>query len=156
MQLMVKPMALDPLFWDIADIAENNTLPLSFRARGAWVLRPVTFLGPILLDIEEPDTLARQLLEWTNEFVFQALQTASVQQMLDDLPDPGDPRCSRALAVCLNILNGDLDQAMRICQMEGGCGGGFPALHPDGSSVNFIDQARDWIARRQQNLPTRG
>ena len=122
MQLMVKPMALDSLFWDIVGVEENSSLPLSFRARGAWVLRPVTFLGPILLDIEEPDVLARRLLEWANEHVSQSLQTASVQQMLDDLPDPSDPRCSRALGVCLNILNDDLDRAMRICQIEGGHG----------------------------------
>lgn len=36
-RIMVKPMAIDPLFWDIVGLTNNNTPPLSFRATGAWV-----------------------------------------------------------------------------------------------------------------------
>src|SRR3954452_11359725 len=31
-QFILKPMALDPLFWDIVGLSENSRLPLSFRA----------------------------------------------------------------------------------------------------------------------------
>lgn len=35
-RIHVKPMAIDPIFWDIVGLLENNKLPLSFRAIGAW------------------------------------------------------------------------------------------------------------------------
>src|SRR5882762_4101669 len=32
----IKPMALDPLFWEIVGLQSNNEQPLSFRFLGAW------------------------------------------------------------------------------------------------------------------------
>jgi hypothetical protein len=35
-ELRLKPMALDPILWDILDIPENRDMPLSFRTWGAF------------------------------------------------------------------------------------------------------------------------
>jgi hypothetical protein len=48
--IRVKPMAIDPIFWDLVGLPENREQPLSFRANGAWTCRPPYFAE---LDIEE-------------------------------------------------------------------------------------------------------
>lgn len=158
-RLMIKPMALDPLFWDIVGLPENRKLPLSFRATGAWVLRPTTLDEPVALDIGDIDPLADALLTWSNGRSEKALAGASVQAMLADLPNESELRGQpRALATCLRIMANDLDGAMRLCRI---CdpdahplmreGGGFTTHNRDGSTSTFVDQARDWIAVRRRS-----
>jgi hypothetical protein len=36
----VKPMTIDPIFWDIVKTPENRKAPLSLRLNGAWVCHP--------------------------------------------------------------------------------------------------------------------
>jgi hypothetical protein len=161
-RLMIKPMALDPLFWDIVGLPENRDLPLSFRATGAWVLRPRTLDETVALDIGEIDALADALLAWSDERSKKSLAKASVQTMLADLPNipelGGQPL---ALATCLHILADDLDGAMRLCRISDPDahplmreGGGFSTHNRDGLESTFIEQAREWIAARRRGAIT--
>lgn len=36
-KLACKPMAIDPILWEVLNMPENNEIPLSFRANGAFV-----------------------------------------------------------------------------------------------------------------------
>lgn len=157
-RIMIKPMALDPLFWDIVGLSENESLPLSFRATGAWVLRPPFTDDHVGLPIAEVQPLAAAVLDWGNLRSAEMLPSISIPSMLAALP--GEERLhgqGRALAICLRILSGDLDGALRLCRIDDPAlhplmrdSGGFTTHHHDGSTSTFLDQARDWIARRRR------
>ena len=157
-RMMVKPMALDPLFWDIVGLNENEALPLSFRATGAWVLRPPSTDEHVGLNTAEVQALSVEVWEWSNRRATEILKTISIETMLTALPSGenlgGQPR---ALATCLHILLDDLDGAMRLCRIDDAEthplmreGGGFTTHNRDGSISTFLDQARDWIARKRR------
>ena len=157
-RMMIKPMALDPLFWDIAGIKENEELPLSFRATGAWVLRPRSTDDHIGLHIVEVEPLATEVLRWGSEQASEMLKNVSVQSMLAAIPERDRPRGQhRALAICLHILAEDLDGAIGLCRTDDPDahpmtreGGGFTTHNPDGTISTFLDQARDWIASKRR------
>lgn len=63
-----------------------------------------------------------------------------------------------ALATCLHILMRDLNGAMDLCRIDDPDlhpmmrdSGGFTTHNHDGSSSTFLDQARDWIARKRRD-----
>lgn len=158
-RMIIKPMALDPLFWDIAGLKENEEMPLSFRATGAWVLRPRSTDDHIGLHIVEVEPLATEVLRWCSERASEILENVSVQSMLAAIPDRECPRGQeRALAICLHILAEDLDGAIDLCRTDDPDahpmmreGGGFTTHNPDGTISTFLDQASDWIARERRN-----
>jgi hypothetical protein len=157
-RMMTKPMALDPVFWNIVGLNENEALPLSFRATGAWVLRPPSIDDHVGLDTIEVEPLAAKVLDWSNQRATAVLQSISLKSMLAALPDEQHLRGQhRALAICLNIMMNDLDGAMRLCRVDDPAthplmreGGGFTTHNRDGSISTFLDQARDWIARKRR------
>lgn len=157
-RMMVKPMALDPLFWDIVGLQENEALPLSFRAAGAWVLRPPSTDDHVGLNTTEVEMLSTEVLKWGGQRVSDLLKNVSVEAMLTALPSEEKLRGqARALATCLHILVNDLDGAMRLCRIDDAEthplmreGGGFTTHNRDGSISTFLDQARDWIARKRR------
>jgi hypothetical protein len=155
--MMVKPMAIDPLFWDIVGLSENNTLPLSFRANGAWVLRPPSTESCVGLHTIEVDLLAKNVFEWGNRQVSQILTSISIASMLEALPESNQVRAQRALAICLHILAKDMDRAFELSRLDDPHthpllqeNGGFTTHNCDGSVSTFLDQARDWIARKRR------
>ncbi|MFK4875376.1 hypothetical protein [Novosphingobium sp. ZW T3_23] len=137
---------------------DNEALPLSFRATGAWVLRPASVDGHIGLSTFEVGSLATQVLEWCDQRAAALLQSISLKSMLFALPDEQHLRGqNRALAICLHIMMNDLEEAMRLCRIDDPAahplmreGGGFTTHNPDGSVSTFLDQARDWIARKRR------
>lgn len=156
-RMMVKPMAIDPLFWDIVGLSGNNTLPLSFRATGAWVLRPPSTESCVGLNTIEVELLAKDVFEWANTQVSQILTSISIASMLSALPGSHQVRAHRALAICLHILAKDLDGAFELCRLNDPDthplmqeNGGFTTHNCDGSVSTFLDQARDWIARKRR------
>ena len=158
-RMMVKPMALDPLFWDIVGLNENEALPLSFRANGAWVLRTPAIDDRVGLATPEVESLATTVLEWGNQRANEIIPVISIGAMLSGLPKDEELRGqTRALATCLHILAGNLNDAFRLCQVDDPNthpllreGGGFTTHNHYGSISTFIDQARNWIARQRRN-----
>jgi hypothetical protein len=145
-QLNVKPMALDPLFWEIVGLEENNELPLSFRVNGAWVLRPPSideFKNGKMID---PEKLANATFEWTHKWRAKNLATYSVDKLLAQL-DPLENTSGhyRAVAICLLILREDFQRARTLCDAERGDVGGFFTSGGDGPSYTFYQQARNWL-----------
>jgi hypothetical protein len=143
-----KPMAVDPMFWRIVGLPENDKLPLSFRANGAWVLRPPFSKALIALDEREPERLAREFVTWSTDGLAQ-VATYSVETLLAKLEGLGPRRKSFvALEICLHLLRNDFASAQGICRdLPPNETGGFMT-----GSKTFIDQAKDWFAdgRRTQ------
>lgn len=158
-RMMVKPMALDPLFWDIVGLNANEALPLSFRATGAWVLRPPWTENIVGLNSAEVQLLAKEVLDSANEWTSKMLKTISVESMLTSLVSEQAVRGQNlALATCLHILMKDLNGAMDLCRMDDPDihpmirdSGGFTTHNHDGSRSTFREQARDWIARKRRD-----
>lgn len=155
-RLMVKPMSLDPLFWDIVGLPENKKQPLSFRANGAWVLRPEWRTEAVAPHEESLVELAHRMVEWTDQQL-SGSSAWSIDAMLDDLgPDAGLKYQKRSLAVCLHLLKGDLDRAQYLCREAGdqtslmADGGGFGTHNADGTHLTFIQQAQEWIASERR------
>lgn len=155
-RMIVKPMALDPLFWDIVGLKENERLPLSFRGNGAWVLQPPSadeLVGPNTMEVEP---LAQEILDWGNRRASEILESISVESMIAALPSEQSIRGQhRAVATCLHVLAGDMSGAISLCQIDDPDAntwtresGGFSTRNLDGSTSSFLDQAADWIARK--------
>ena len=158
-RIMIKPMALDPLFWSIVGLTENEALPLSFRTTGAWVLRPPSIENHVGLDVVEVEALASEVLTWANQRSTELLETISLETMLAELaysqPLHGQ-HC--ALAACLHILAGEDEAAMLLCRTDDNNdhplvreSGGFVTHNGDGSISTFLEQARDWIALKRRH-----
>lgn len=155
-RIVVKPMALDPLFWDIVGLGANEKLPLSFRAIGAWVLRPAWTEEMVALNTMDGQQLAADVADWSDRRANAILQTTSLESMLCELPDgPAMFGQRLALAICLHILNGNLDEAMRLCRTKGPDSpthpeeGGFVTGLEGNTKISFVDQAIAWIERKQ-------
>ena len=159
MRLSIKPMALDLLFWEIVGLSENLALPLSFRERGAWVLRPPATEVEVGSDCDDVDALAAEVLRVATLHSDEAVQGASVHSLLARVPAEQELRGQpRPVAVCLHILAGELDAAMRLCRPDEPLvhplmreSGGFTTHHRDGSSSTFLEQARDWIMSHRRD-----
>lgn len=137
-----KPMVVDPVFWCIAGLPENDKLPLSFRANGAWVLRPPFSEAYIALDQREPELLAREFLKWATDSLTQ-VAASSVETLLAKIEGLGPRRKNfAALEICLHVLRDDYASAQDICgNLAPNELGGFVTGHK-----TFIDQAKDWLA----------
>ncbi|CAN5611461.1 hypothetical protein BH10PSE14_BH10PSE14_08510 [soil metagenome] len=156
-RMMVKPMAVDPLFWDIVGLSDNNALPLSFRANGAWVLRPPSTESYVGLHMIEIERLAEEVFGWGNRQMSQTLASISIDSIIAALPGSHQVRAYRALAICLHILARDIDGALEFCRLDDPDAhplmqenGGFTTHNRDGTVSTFLDQARDWIARKRR------
>ena len=145
--LFAKPLAIDPLFWRIVGFSENERLPLSFRARGAWVLRSPFLEHSVSLEVTDPKQLAADIVAWST---LQLTDRAnfSIDALLSKLEQLGARRDHFvALEICLHLLRHDYDRALALCR-DGSLidSGGFRV----GDST-FFDMARDWIAKARRS-----
>jgi hypothetical protein len=119
-------MELDPLFWQLVELPDNNRLPLSFRAIGAWACRthpvaeahlPVVALGP--------EHVAKQIVEWADEQLERNRGSWSLEEFIDREGRRSHPYFA-ALATAL-LIAGRFDEAASLALQEQalGRGGGF-------------------------------
>jgi hypothetical protein len=139
-----KPMSIDPIFWDIVGLSENNDAPLSFRLNGAWTCQPPRFDE---LSIEEHDDVAvvvARLLEVANESIDQLVGRLSVEDFLQLCRTSGTTEDSYLSCVITTLITlGREHEALDACKSAKvrGNSGGF--LAPEGS---FTDMATEWIS----------
>lgn len=148
MQFRLKPMALDLLFWEIVGLPENSRLPLSFRVTGAWVLRPPSQELQIGRAESEPDRLAEMVVDASDAELVQSRGDRSVESILAELREIQSlSGQTQAVAICLQILAGNLDEALALCGTDpAGSGGGFLS-----GNLTFLDQAKDWIVAKRRD-----
>lgn len=143
-----KPMAVDPIFWSVVGLPENERMPLSFRAQGAWVLLSPPVESCLALSETEPERLAEEVMEWSTRDLSDVTDR-TVRDLLADIHARGERRSSyAALEVCLHLLLGELEDAFALCSSPNPSDfGGFRM-----GEASFFDQARAWIiaARRDR------
>lgn len=115
-RLGAKPMAIDPIFWDIFDLRENHDESLSFRALGAWTCpsldiadvsvpeRPCatdTASDALRIAVEQLDAAPIRSLSWFESECRKALddQPALLASLITTLI--ADNRKAQALDLCL-------------------------------------------------------
>lgn len=142
--LATKPMAIDPIFWDICGLAEKNDQPLSFRALGAWTCPEVETASIDMAETPEVDGMAAA-----------ALGVAAERMETDASPSLPwfEAECRKALEhqpamlaslVATLIVSDRPAQALELCLEAEAQGetGGF--VGPDGS---FVQSAIRWLRR---------
>ena len=147
-RLYVKPMGLDPVFWEMVHLPENTKQPLSFRARGAW-----TCSTPDVAELVFEDTgldaakIVNGAFRWANEEVAVRHCDWTISSFVERIE--GHPRQAEAFSwlpalIAGLVLAGRTDIAREHClaARRAGAPGGFTA-----GGVTFPDMALGWIDR---------
>ena len=146
-----KPMAIDPLFWEIVAGEDGHKQPLSIRFFGAFTIRPPSEDLIINTEMDDPKELAKSVLNWCDQKLAKDKSKMSYEAMLASLgPLDEIDENQRITAVCLLILLDKLDDAYQLAQDKRGFfqkeTGGF--IFDGGRS--FFDLARDWIVKKRR------
>lgn len=143
--ISVKPMAIDPIFWDLVGLPENREQALSFRSNGAWICRPPNFAE---LDIEEnddPTIVANRLIAVATDQLENVLRSYSFDAFLLTCRDVAGAMGSYLPCVITTLIAMDREnEALAVCEEASaqGFGGGF--LAPEGS---FVEMAAAYLRR---------
>lgn len=147
--LYAKPIAVDDLFWDIADMAGNKSEASSLRMVGAFSVHTPSLLEADLPEVGGPVEMAGKLVAqaraWAVSFerdaVLESLFARLDRKRWADLPHDPD-----AVAyTCMLALTGRTTDALEYChaQISAGSGSGFPNVGKDRSG--FYPSAIQWL-----------
>jgi hypothetical protein len=137
-----KPMAIDPIFWDIVGLPENADAPLSFRLNGAWTCQPPPFDEVAIEENADANVVAARLLDTANERL-AAVERWSVEEFVQRCRTSGATEDSYLPCVVTALLAHSRDnealEASKSAKAKGDSGG---FLSPEGS---FSGMATRWI-----------
>lgn len=143
--MRVKPMALDPIFWDIVVAPDNRSQPLSFRAFGAWTC-PAPYASEE--DLNEGDgsaeTIAAAALACANRQVETSMPAIDVAGYLDFVGTKGDRYFNtRVSTLCLmgHYIEARAECEAAIARDEAG---GF-ILSTDEKMIGFPTMLINWL-----------
>jgi hypothetical protein len=143
--ISVKPMAIDPIFWDIVGLPENREQPLSFRAIGAWACRPPYFFEASVEEDGDIAVVARRLIAIANEQLEIVLRSHSLDAfLLACRGSAGTEEQYLPSLITTLVAMQRQDEALAICleaQSHGSLGG---FLAPEGS---FVEMATTYLQR---------
>ena len=136
--ISVKPMAIDPIFWDIVGLPDNREQPLSFRANGAWTCRPPCFAEPEIEEHDDHTVIAERLITAATNQLQTVLRSYTIDAFLLTCRNRSEVNGSYlSCFVTTLIALGRVDDALAACEEASthGLDGGF--LAPEGSFVNM-------------------
>lgn len=81
-ELLAKPMALDPLLWEVLGLPENTAQPLSFRYWGVFVCA-APLLASRTISGSGPDGTARAMLAAANDMIPEAMARLAAERFSD-------------------------------------------------------------------------
>jgi hypothetical protein len=144
----MKPMALDPVFWEIVDTANNVNEPLSLRMRGAWTCGTPAW-SETVVDENELDAagIASAFVSLASSELARSREQRGLKgfaQRIEERSRGREQQPYLATLVCTSILLGDLAAAKETCvrAQEAGLSGGFQV-----GSNSFVGLALHWLAR---------
>ncbi|MET0307517.1 MAG: hypothetical protein ABW023_02320 [Sphingomonas sp.] len=147
--ISVKPMVIDPIFWDLIGLPENREQPLSFRARGAWVCHPPYYAELSLDEDDDPAVVGERLVLAATEQFENVVQSYSLESFLSTCrkADSVDGAYLSSIVPTLIALHRQ-DEALAICEEARSqkLDGGF--LTPEGS---FVEMAAAYLRRSAMN-----
>ena len=148
-----KPMGIDPIYWDIAEMPENKNEPLSFRAWAAFKTDPACFhLTTTITEncdsIHEAITSFVDWIQKETERVKNIMETTLFSEVYESLnPDPNVHSYDAATMICALILEERANDALSIARnlaptsYRGLYQGGKPQ-----NQVNFFELAILFLA----------
>jgi len=147
----LKPMGIDPVFWDIVLLPENRNQPLSFRLWGAWTIstpdRSERHIDDMGLDAS---ALADSILSIASQELVRTRESRSLETFIEFARRQRRGALSYLTAiVCAHIMRGDHDAAMSelLVAREARDTGGYLV-----GSESFVDLGVEWL---RANAPTR-
>ncbi|QBF31911.1 hypothetical protein [Thalassococcus sp. S3] len=152
----LKPMAVDPLYWEIMGLDENKSMPLSSRIFAAWRVFGISHRAHIERLEHCPEAIAESVLRWSTLKMAELVEL-SVEDILVQLKLKSSPmRTDATLGICLLILLDRLDEAENIARYHMS----QIALSPEGSTFailsgedgygSFFKRACNWIAKKRR------
>lgn len=157
-RLEVKPLYVDELWWDIFEIPENKSAPMSLRGNGAFSLDGAKLNAYDDCDINADDSTPELLESFWIDTLDRA--TRDMEQFLAEHPDAGayipeievdETRdCTRAMVRLMALIhNGREDEAVefikRVKKKGGGC------MYRSGMFVDRdgFDYILDWCKKKK-------
>lgn len=86
-ELMAKPMALDPMIWETMGLEENNTQPLSFRYWGAFVCGTPVLAAEVIAETD-PEKAAPAMIATLDRMVPGLLDTLADKRFSELAKNP--------------------------------------------------------------------
>ena len=141
--ISAKPMSIDPIFWDIVGLPENNNAPLSFRLNGAWACHPPPVDEAAIEEHEDACVVAARIIKWANNRMAHLGEELSVEGFLQRCRTSGATQDSFLACVVATLISMSRQQealdAVSSAKTRRGHGG-FGT--PEG---DFTDMATRWI-----------
>jgi hypothetical protein len=146
--VMLKPMSIDPVFWAICGMPENNDQPLSFRYLGAFTCPTPTVCDLEIEEAGDPSDVAVRILDIASEQVDNLSALRDLPSYINFLKNLEDRRDTyRSTIVCSLIAMGCEQEAAELCTTAPPDSGKFLFLGA-GPSSTFESMALDWLSRR--------
>jgi len=158
MCLCYKPMAMDPLFWEIAGLSVDSEKSLPFRNQVPYAICAAQHHALIGADTESVHELAELTLSWTNDWFRLNESRLDVEDMLQRLGNLEQASTDeRVFAIFLAIFRRDLDTAAdltRLCESapvdSENCDDRLSLVRRDGTQLSIYDKTRNWLASEQR------
>lgn len=150
-ELSCKPMALDPLFWDIVHAESNDQLPLSFRYTGAWTCHTPPVVGYDLPEEPwDPDAQVAEALAWLDAQTGQ-FRSWTLEMFLQQIQQHPRAKSYRATIITTLFLSGDYAAGAALCDEAIALGDecGFSVSCESEASQSFPQMAREWLSHRR-------
>jgi hypothetical protein len=144
--LSAKPMGIDPLFWDITGLRDNNRQPLSFRKWGAFTCWTPPHLEADLVNSDHAHEIADAAVRWARQASSTFDPADALSVLIDRLTSGRLTGRYPATYACLQILQGRTEEARTYCEAQRLLGetGGFTNVDLEGAT--FFDAAIRWLA----------
>lgn len=151
--LRLKPMAIDPIFWDVFDLPENKKEPISFRAWGAFTCTGIPILEGQLEQVgSSTRDVASALLHFctANSARYrEALASCSYSELVEEHPHQVERGAYAVTLVCSLINEQNYDRARQVARSY--------ATNELSSCSDLLNQGRsfhslalEWLDARQE------
>ena len=141
-EIMAKPMAIDPMLWAVMRLEDNNSKPLSFRYWGSFICGTPVLEFEIIHEID-PIRAAPSMLAALDRLLPKVLQRLDSEKFSDIARNPAgihdNWRMSETIAHALR-LEGRPDLALQ-----------YAATHAGGFSVSRMENGRR-VTRKHNEL----
>lgn len=151
-RLVVKPMAIDPIFWDMAGQPQLRDESLSFRYFGALTC-PGLIIGERGIREEGgPPEIARRMLQLGEQTLEEIATSWSINQFLEGIRSSTDPKRLFSTAICTLIADGRGEEALELCResVNNGQVRGFLSRHG-----TFPEMAAKYLAAEAEKQSPR-
>lgn len=146
-RVIVKPMTIDPIFWEIVGHPELCRQGLSFRYFGAMTCAPLILEEPELSEQGGVLAIAQRMLDLGNRKLKEIAATWTTDHFLGLLCDPLKPDLRFVTRVTTLLADRRFEEAQRLCDQSAARGstGGFLSSRRG----TFNELVSRWIAEQR-------